>query len=275
MPTIKNQLFIFHSIFCLLFLFLIPHHSIAQSAEELLEQGGKFYEKDQLDSANFFYEKAFLDKNSNIQIQALTGLVKVALLKADLEQADSLIQVAEKLITTTTVDLKPLCKFEIIKGEYYRKNSQFKKALRQHKSVVNLSLDLEGAELIHADALFYTALTFERLSVFDSSLFYIDKAYTLYKQHSDTTEIKFANIYNGLGVCYYRANRYVEAKKFYLKSKEVAENKLGPVSSDLAICLSNLSSISRAEENYREGIDYCEQALKIYNVLDDDNGKSS
>ena len=244
----------------------------AQSLAEVLELGGHYYERDQLDSAAYFYEIAFRGRTPNEQLQGVTGLIKVAVRKAEVTVADSLILVGDKIADREPIDLAIQCKYKTIKGEYYRNNSQFDRALRLQKEVVRESAGLEAQTLIQANALYYAALTFERMSAYDSSLLYVNRAYDIYRENLDTTSLQFSGIYNGLGVCYYRANRLAEAKEFYLNSKAIAEVKLGPVSSDLAMCLNNLSSISRSEENYGEAIAYSQQALKIFKALQDDNG---
>lgn len=259
-------------IFCLLF--LLPLFAFSQSPADLLEKGKEYYDLDQLDSARLSYNQAFQQGDPNIQIQAIGGLVGVCLLKSEFSIADSLINVGDQISLEKELDLEPLCQYKIRKGEYYRRNSKFQQALAQHQEVIELSKELEEASLVHADALYYTALTFERLSAYDSSILCIDKAYDIYRQHLDTASVKFGKIYNGLGACYYRANRFEEAKQFYLKSKTIAENQLGPVSTNLAMCLSNLSSISRAEENYKEAVAYTEKALKIFRILKDESGVS-
>jgi tetratricopeptide (TPR) repeat protein len=245
----------------------------AQSPAQLLKLGRKSYDYDQGDSAKYYYSKAYEITDSNIKLGAITGLTRIALLAADLPAADSLIKLGEKL-QIEKLDRKIVLPFEIVKGVYFKKNSDFKTALAIHKKAVAKSANWQDGIVIYADALFQTALTFERLSKYDSSIAYVDKAYALYQQNLEATSIRFAEIYNGLGVCYYRANDFQKSKEFYLKSKWVCEEKLGPLSSDLALCLSNLANISRAEENYQEAIDYSEASLKIFTAINDKEGVS-
>lgn len=246
----------------------------AQSAKALVEQGKEYAEKDQLEEARLAYEEAFQNQEPNFRLQAINGLLGLAIQKTELSLADSLLLIGEQIIQNQEIPLLDIYEFKIKKGEFYRKNSQFQEALEQHREVVRRSKDLENSPLIYADALFYTGMTFERLGSYDSSLFYVQQAYPIYQKNLDTTSLKFANIYNGMGNTYYRLNQYEEAKEFYLKSKEIAENRLGRVSSNLAIALGNLSNISRAEEDYTQAVAYSEEALKIHRALDDESGIS-
>lgn len=248
--------------------------SYSQNPDSLLSRGGKSYAADQLDSARWYYQTAFRIEDPNIRIQALAGLAKVTIREADMAATDSLIGLGDELVAKEEVDLEPLCRFRIIKGEFFRANSRFREALETHKVTIEKSRLLPDSLMIHANALYYTALTFERLSEYDSSLVYADRAFTLFQEHMDTTSLSFSGITNGMGVVYYRANRIEEAEQFYLKSRAIAEDKLGPVSSDLAICLSNLSSIARAKEDYHQAIAYSERALKIFRLLNDESGIS-
>lgn len=261
-----------------IYLFLLlffPLLSRAQAPAELLKKGGAYYEADQVDSAGVYYRRAYQTGGPNVQIRAIAGLISLGILRSDLRAADSLVTMGDKLAEAQELDLETYCYYLTRKGEYLRSSSQFPAALAQHQEVVKLSADLPDSTLVFADALYYTALTFERLSAYDSSITYIERAYEIYQRELDTTSVKFGNICNGLGVCYYRANRYREAKQFYLKSKDIAEKQLGPVSTDLAMALSNLSAIFRAEENYSQAITASERALKIYRALEDESGMAS
>lgn len=257
--------------FCLL-LFHFPILCFAQSPEILLEKGRYHYQRDQLDSAQYYYQQA--QAIPALELSAVAELINIALVRSNFEQADSLIQLGDVLSERPDTDMVAWCKFKTSKGEYFRKSSQLEDALAQHQAVMRKSTNAPAAELIHAYANFHIALTFEKLSQYDSSFYYAQKAYPLFLASLDSTDLAFTSIYNGLAVCYQRANRLDEAKVFYLKSKAIAEAQLGPVSSDLAICLNNLSSISRAEENYKEAIAYSEQALKIFRALDDESSIS-
>ncbi len=247
----------------------------AQSGYDLIKEGDDYFERDQLDSARFLYDQAYQKDGSDIQLQAISGLIRISVAETAMAVADSLLHIGDRLMEEQGVDLEAICRYKSTKGEFYRKNSQFDQALALQQEVVRLSGSIEEKPLIHAYALYYTALTFERMTKYDSSLIYAERAHSIFQQHMDTTDLRFSTIYNGIGACYYRANRLEEARQFYLKSKAIAEKQLGPVSSNLAFCLSNLSSIARAEENYLQAIDYTEKALKIYRARKDEQGISS
>lgn len=253
---------------------LLPALLPGQSPEKLLELADGYFTRDQLDSAGYYFQQAHQIEAADIRIQALTGLAKIAVSRSEMGKADSLLQLGDQLIANGNIQPLLRAKYKMAKGEYFRKNSQFEKALELQQQVVAESRDLDNGALIHAYGLYYTALTFERLAQYDSSLSYAQSAYPLFQEQLDTNSIEFSNIYNGLGACYQRANQLSKAKTFYLRSKAIAEEKLGPVSGSLAMVLNNLSAISRAEENYREAIAYSEQALKIFRALGDEQGIS-
>ncbi|MEM6377516.1 MAG: CHAT domain-containing tetratricopeptide repeat protein, partial [Bacteroidota bacterium] len=168
-----------------------------------------------------------------------------------------------------------LGEFKISKGQFFGRNSQFPEALAFYQAAAEISKDQEDGKLIHADALLNAGLIFERLGNYDSSLVYLNRAYPIYQENLDTTSLKFASIYNGFGNTYFRLNQFAEAKAYYLKSKDLSENQLGRVSSDLAIALGNLSAVSRSEGDYKQAVQYSEQALKIHRALKDESGISS
>jgi len=260
-------------IFLLQLLLLLPILSLAQT--DVLEKAGYYHENDQLDFARLLYQQIYETATPDDQLQAVTGLLKIAIQQAATTKADSLLQIGDQLLAAENISLKAICDYRTAKGEYFRKNARLEEALAEYQAVIGLSQKLGDESLVYPYAIFYSALTLSQQAAYDSSLVYAEQAYELFQQRLDTTDVQFSGIYNGLAVCYQRANRLAEAKTFYLKSKRIAEEKLGPVSTDLAMCLNNLSSISRAEENYREAIQYSEQALKISRALQDEQGVSS
>lgn len=257
----------------LLFLLSLPLAK-AQTGAAALEKGSTYTGQDQLDSARYWYQQAYASDDPAVQLQAIGGFIKVAIREADVAQADSLLQVGDQLLAEAGIDKLTQCEYQTIKGEFLRQNSQFEKALAIHQEVARQSADLEGGAMIHANALYYIGLTHERLTNYDSSLIYVERAYPLFLEQLDSMALEFSSIYNGMAVCYYRANQLDKAKAFYLKSIAIAEEELGPVSSDLAIGLNNLASIFRSEANYHQAIAYTERALQIFRALGDENGAS-
>lgn len=258
----------------LAFALLLPLISTGQNVESILEQAQSLVAKDQLDSAQLLYQKAY--QEGTYPLRSLAGLINVALSKSDLPAADSLRLLGETILgTQETTDRLGLCQYWTSKGNFFTKNSQLQAALEAQRKVIQLSQGLEASPDVYAYALFHTALTFEKLTAFDSSLYYAEKAYPLLRSAIDSTDIRFASIYNGLAVCYQRANQLEKAKAFYLRAITSSEAHFGPTSSSLAMSLNNLSSIYRAEENYRKAIQYSERSLRINQALEDDAGISS
>ena len=253
---------------------VIPSNLNGQGVEEVLEQAKAFSDRDQLDSAQVYYQKAY--NEGQFLFRSLAGLMNTALSRANLSAADSLRRMGEELLADEgDSDLLGLCQFWTSKGNFYTQNSQLEKAIEAQRQVIQLSKGLSERPQVYAYALFHTALTFEKLTNYDSSLYYAERAYPLLQESVDSTTIAFASIYNGLAVCYQRANRLPQAKSFYLKSIALSEKELGPVSSDLARSLNNLSSIYRAEGNYSEAIRCSERSLQINRILENGPGISS
>lgn len=256
------------------FFILLPILLNAQSAEKQLKQGSVYLQLGELDSARFVFQKAYEKDDPGIQLEAVTGLVKVAIRQTEMEVADSLIRIGDGLFEKMSLASTESLKYQTTKAEYFRKNSRLEEALALHQKVIKATENHEDRRL-YANALFYTGLTYEGLTFYDSSLYYVEKAYPIFVEELDSTDLAFSAIYNGMAICYHRSNQLEKAKSFYLKSKNFAEKYVGLVSTDLAICLNNLSVISRTEENYPEAIDFSQQALKIYNALGDEQGKSA
>lgn len=265
----------FRGLSLLLFLsILVPLQVHGQATEEVLKLAKSYADRDQLDSAQVLYQRAY-DENKFL-FRSLAGLINVALSNSKLAAADSLRLIGEgHLARAEDSDLLGLCQFWTSKGNFYTQNSQLAQAIEAQRRVIQLSKKLPSSPEVYAYAIFHTALTFEKLTNYDSSLYYAEKAYPLLQQSVDSNSIAFASIYNGLAVCYQRANRLSEAKSFYLKSIALSEQILGPVSSDLARSLNNLSSIYRSEENYREAIRCSERSLQINRLLKNQAGISS
>lgn len=255
--------------------FVVPRNAVAQlTADSLIAIAGDFYNHDQLDSAEYYYNLVYEDSNLENQIQGLAGKIKVRIFKNEFAEADSLIALGDQRIAGLPYS-KAICKYDIMKAEYFKKASRFPEALALHKQTIAKTDLLEDAKLLKGDALLYTALTYERMSRYDSSLHYAQQAYTLFLEESDTTEVRFGTILNSIAVCYYRANQFDKARQLYLKAKNIAESKLGPVSSDLSYTLGNLAALESDLQNYAQAIKYNEQALKINRALKHEDGIAS
>lgn len=267
-PLIRPVFIFIVTVLCL------PLASAAQDLEARLLQAKAFLDRDQLDSAQSLYQATY--DSGDLPLRSLAGLVNVALRQSALSTADSLIQIGEaKWINGQPEDRLGRCQFWTSKGQYLTQNSQLEAALELYQKIIPLSKGLTDAPAVYAYALFNTALTFEKLTAYDSSLYYAQQAYPLFIKALDSTDVAFAHIYNGLAVCYQRANDLPQAKSFYLKSIAISETKIGPGSSDLAISLNNVSSIFRAQEDYQQAIVYSERALQIYRALKDEAGIAS
>lgn len=255
-----------------LFLFLLFWQG-GQSQNGLadFDKAHQLFDHEKMDSASFIFENAIHSKNATERLRALSGLLKIAIFNLEEEKADSLIQIAER-ISKGDISEYAYLEFEMLKGEYFRQNSDFKRALAIHRNVMNKSSGVKSLELLHSYALMYTSATYERLNIYDSAVYYVDRAHQMFLKQLDTNHVKFASVYNHLGVSYYRDNRIPEAKKYYLKAARIAEEKIGPVSRHLAVTLANLSSICRSEDDFLKAIEYAEKALKIVRFHKDEDG---
>ena len=271
--TPKNHIILF-AFLAALFSILPSHAQQQASIDSLVSKAGDLYNRDQLDSSEYYYNLVFQDQKIENKILGISGKIKISIFKNDFKTVDSLIHSGDQLIEGLPYN-KAICRYNIMKGEYFRKASRFQEALSLHKQTIRQSANLPDASTMHADVLLYTALTYERMSEYDSSLVYAGRAYKIFQKTTDTTEAKFGTIANSIGVCYYRANKFNEAKYFYLKAKEIAEKKIGPTSSDLANVLVNLAALESDSENYEEAIRYSEQSLKISKAINDEDGMST
>ncbi len=254
---------------------VLPQKATAQvSVDSLIAKAGYYYNHDQLDSSEYYYNLVYQDKNIDNQLQGLAGKIKICIFNNDFLKADSLIALGDQRIAGLPYS-KAIGKYETMKAEYFKKASRFPEALALHKQTIAKTDLLEDAKLLKADALLYTALTYERMSMYDSSLQYAQLAYDLFLNESDTTEVRFGTILNSIAVCYYRANHFDKARQLYLKAKNIAESKLGPVSSDLSYTLGNLAALESDLQNYPQAIKYNEQALKINRALKHEDGIAS
>ncbi len=147
--------------------------SWGQTPEALLRKAGTFYERDQLDSATAYYQQLYRLDGPEDRLNALGGFVKVAIRRTEMDRADSLLREGTRLLETGQVGMEAECAFLTIKGEFLGKNSEFERALQVHLEVVRRSAEVEDRR-IYANALFYTGLTYERMTFYDSSVYYVE-----------------------------------------------------------------------------------------------------
>ncbi|MCI4667861.1 MAG: CHAT domain-containing protein [Bacteroidia bacterium] len=254
--------------------FFFSNTLYAQDAQTSLTKARDYYRNDQMDSASVAYKDALTNGDPDTQLYALSGLAKIAISQSRMKEADSLIELGLKLQKEADISLTAQCSFGTLQGNFLKNASRLSEALKVHKAVISRSLLIEDDRLPYAEALFNTALIFERIGQYDSGVYYIQLAYPLYKEIMDSTDIRLSSIYNGMGVCFYRAGKFEESENFYLKAKAIAEQTQGPISSDLALCLSNLASIYREKKDFHKAIEVTEEAQRIFTFLKDEGNLS-
>ena len=169
----------------------MPIITWGQSADSLLQKANQLYERDQLDSAVYYYKLVQDYDPPGLQLRALSGQVKVEVARSQMDAASTLIEQADALLLATEIDSESICRYKTMKAEYYRSDSQFEKALTLHQEVVQQSAREGLDSLIYGNALYYTGLTYERLEIYDSSLVYVERAYAIFQQALDTTTLHF------------------------------------------------------------------------------------
>ena len=176
--------------------------------------GDQLFRIDKLNEALEQYKKAYQSDLPTTQLKAIQGQINVLIQQSKFGPADSLIQIGNEY--NDKVDLFSFLNFEIIQGEYYRYSSKFKKALSTFKRIKNKLPNQPVDTLFNADLLFKTALTFERMAAYDSSLVYIDSAFFLFQKILKPEDNRFIDIYNGLGNSYFRNEKIDAAKSFQM-----------------------------------------------------------
>jgi CHAT domain-containing protein len=247
------------------------------SAQERYEipLADSLYNTDQPENAFRAYETVYINETGNRKLLGVTGMIKSATAEQAFEKADSLVQIADELLKSGSYGQSFINKYLLTKGEFYRKASRFDEAMQVHRSILQIASGVDSLKIHQAEAYFFMGLTFEQLTRFDSSLFYLDQAYSIYQDVLASDDPKFGNIYNSLGVCYHRLNKLDKAKYFYQLAIDYAEKYKGKASSDVAMCLSNLSNIYRNEGDFDKAILLAEEALDLYQKLNDEYGISS
>lgn len=264
---------IFRSVGCLILGWsLLPASLPAQSPAAWLARGDEWLARGESDSAEVCYQLVADQAPPGPRLEAVARLIRVALQRTEMAVADSLLRLGATLSRQPAVGPVARGEFLLSRGEYLRENSELEAAFAQHRDLADWTAGQDSLARLHGYALFYAALTLERLAVYDSSLLFAERAYSVLRRQLDTTALEFSAIYNGLGVTHFRANRLAEAKRFFLRSKAIAEATIGPRSEEVAICLNNLSAISRSAGNYPEAIAAAQRALDIYRALRDESG---
>lgn len=248
--------------------------ALASAAGQSLREARSLYQQGQTDSAGLIYQLLVQANDPAIRMQAITGLARMALTKNNLSAADSLLRMVEGNLDPQSVPLTTRLRLQTVRGEYYRANSQFAKALATHAAVERQSRSLPDSTLVRAYGLYYLALTWEKLTEYDSALVYADRAYAVFQEQLTSDDQRFSSIYNGLGACYFRANQLVKAETFFQKAARMAEQASGSASDDLARCLNNLSAVYRMREQYQKAVQTAERSLQISLHTGDRNGEA-
>ena len=262
-----------HISILLLLCILSSIESSAQSSTKLLNSGLKAIQDDDLQKANKIYSEVYENDTAAIKIQAIAGLLKVAIYSSEMSTGDSLIMIGDQL-SQSEIPSNILATYRLAQGEYYRVASNFSKAIETFKIAESSLRQTHKNELAHADALQYIGLVYEQTSAFDSSLYYINLAKDIYESKIDTSSFKYGQLCNSLGSVHLRLNHFKEAKLLYQKAIRILLATQGRKSSDIAMVMGNLAAIYRAEGNNQKGIEITKEALKINILNKDRNGQS-
>ncbi len=245
-----------------------------QNTHPAITAGESHYDHERYDSAFHYYETALREKKPSIRLQALAGLIQVAISRRRNTDVAPYIALGDSLLRATD-DKYASCSYLTAKGEYLRSRSDFQEALKLQRRVSEKCRNAEGAGLLRAYALLYTAVNYEKMAQHENSFRYANEALALFENELDSTHVKFANIYNLIGNSYYRMSKFREAERFYRKAKRIAERAIGPTSDHLSVCLGNLANVARIRQDYEEAIQFSRQALAIKRIKGDTAGMSS
>lgn len=247
----------------------------AQDKTAFQQKGSKALLSDQLDSAEYWFTQLGTLSHPDSVLESYAGLLKTSIRKTELERGDSLVQVADQHLQNQLVSPRTKIRYLSARGEFLRWNSDAQAGLEQHLAVLDMIEESAPTAISpRAQTLLNIGMTYEQMSRYDSALVYVKQSIPLFEQVYDTTEAAFSNIYNSLAVCYYRNNQYDEARKYYELSIDIARKKLGANSVDLGNSLNNLSAIYRFQEDYEKAIAVTDEALTIFQALNNKEGIS-
>jgi CHAT domain-containing protein len=247
----------------------------AQEETNYRRRGNNALLYDQLDSAGYWFTQLGTLSHPDSVLESYSGLIRTSIRKTELERGDSLMQMADSYLRMNRVAPLTEIRYLSTRGEFLRANSNAQAGLDQHLAVLKMiDRSAHDATSTRAHTLLNIGMSYEQMSRYDSALAYVQQSIPLFEQVYDTTEAAFSNIYNSLAVCYYRTNQYEEAKKYYELCIDIARKKIGPNSVDLGNSLNNLSGIYRFQEDYEKAIAVTEEALQIFQNLENQEGIS-
>jgi CHAT domain-containing protein len=264
---LKYGLF-FCFIFCL-------EEAKGKSAQALIDSAYYLYDYENFDPAKNLFQSIYNNNEPNVEVrlEAVTGLLKIAVFKVKLAEADSLNTIGNSiLIKEPKVSIATRLRFNQAAAEYYRSSAQFDEALKLHQKVLKESQPLLQHPLIYAYSNLYVAATFERISESDSALVYANIALSQFLKLFPEDHVKLSSVYNILGTCHYRLSNYNKATEFYMKTVANTKKNIKKSSYYQTMAYGNLAAISNNIGKYEEALKYVEMALAINKELGEQDG---
>ncbi|MCB0502842.1 MAG: tetratricopeptide repeat protein, partial [Bacteroidetes bacterium] len=248
-----------------------------QSEKSLIDSAYHYYDLEQIDQAEAMFEQVanLSGADNNTKLEAISGLLKIAVFLVELNQADSLQQIGDNLLENNKgIDASSKLRFWQAKAENLRKASRFNEALKLHQQVLKESRKLKNDSLLQAYAHLYVAATFERLSQNDSALNHINIAIQQFENLLPSEHVKLGSVYNLAGACYYRKGDISQAENFYQKAIATLQKNVEGPSYIATMAYGNLAACATAQEDYQGAIRYNQKALAFNKQLDEQDGMS-
>jgi len=260
-----------NSIILTLILLAAPLLIICQTHEQWLDIGQRQMEEDQLDSSKISFSKAYSSDDIDHKILAIRGQLKTGLYANTMSIGDSLINLGDSLCQLQKFN-KEVFIFQLSKAEFYKKGSQYKKALAIYKDFMPKAKRLLDIDYEYASGLQHYGLIYEGFSQYDSCVYYIEKARDIYIAKEDTLSLSYALLCNNLGTAYLRMSDLAKSKAVLEKALKILLELPNSAQSDIGMVRGNIGVILSREGKYEESNAMTEAAIASNKLIKDYDG---
>ncbi len=240
-----------------------------------LHIGNYYYNKNQIDSAKYYYNKSLkLSKSLSYALGLIFVNHSLASIEKDLGNYDKAAEIVMRNINlydknnnlTTLHDKTPFnligAEYELL-GQIYLLKGNLNIALKKTLQALRF-FEKTKDEIRQADALNQLGSIEHLLEHFESSISYSKQAFAIYKKFDDKFYQPLAA--NNIGRSYTKLLNFKEAKKYFNKALQLA-TEIEAIN-EQAKAIEGLGKIFFEEQNYKEAKKKFQLALNKYKIID-------
>ncbi len=245
-------------------------------AGKYLTIGDIFYNKKQIDSSTFFYQKAgdiyknlAVDNNDNLMwkkhIKCLYYIGLNFKIQNNYNNAQKKFKQSLNL-TNKYLDSISVLASHIYNalGDLYKKKSEYKKSLNSFNQCLKIRKKIWGQDNKHLAYIYSNiGLVYSKISKYDTALIFYEKAQNTFNKFYNHDNVKISALYSNMGIAYTMKSEYKKALKHFFKAVNIGIEFFGINHPWVANTYNSIGNVYTLKGQYNEALKFYFKSLKI------------